>query len=563
MVADGKPHTVLMTRTEGSIEILLNNSFVNRTTTTSSNRTITLNVSSDHLFLGAEVDVKTGEVVHGFTGCLMGVRLDRKEIPFTDMSNEDFTVVKFPPSGVLPGCPLQNVVESNQPALYVYAGIAVCIAGVIVISVAFVISCASLNTWRQSRLGEHEITRCNNSPSGSPRQSGFFWQPTLHTSAPKLPPNDKFELINTTNGASNSSLLEPQAEVSETNLFSTSNSTFLKPDSQVVSVSTASFQTIPVPSKDVNRSNPGYLTSTPISSDQDDGGGRGTRSSRDMRSSLLHQSVQSVQFPSSNIPKAICVPPKPQKIPNLSKRVDLANADYEESEMDEMKHFNEEGPYEPLGSIGSLHDIVFDLDRGATCSAKPTTPAQLPKLKISTPGQQSSPAIIHTNVSPVKSNPPPGQEDRPDKDITNIGRSQPSLGLLPSEQHARFPITHIIDGTPKKLNQLVEVQPPKPPKLHEFLHTSPVKSPLSSQQIQLPLEKISPDKKQKGDLLLSSDNVFLDGTKEQKNHEGFSHRKEEESRSRDKAQRLNKSARKSRHKTEEQRRKQHSVELSQ
>ena len=43
-------------------------------------------------------------------------------------------------------------------------------------------------------------------------------------------------------------------------------------------------------------------------------------------------------------------------------RREVANGVIEELNFDTMIHYKEEGPYEPLGSIGSLYDFVRDLD---------------------------------------------------------------------------------------------------------------------------------------------------------------------------------------------------------
>ena len=405
VVTDAEPRTVLVSRMQGNLEIVVNNSYLARSSAQAVGSNATLSVLAKYLFLGADVDVSTGEVIHGFTGCLEGVKLDRKELPLSDAGSVDFKVIKFPPSGgPISGCPLQNVGERELPNLYVYAGLAVIIGSVLLVSFVFVITCVVLSAWWRKRHGE--LAFGNNSRPGSPGQSGFSWQPASEPpTQQKLRPDDKFELRNRNYLASHAGSPSYQSQPDEEEHFSRSNSTFHKPleltsaNLGPVHIRQGSRQsdrsvTVPLPPEGfsaVNQANPGYLHSTPPEIDQEDGG----RRPQHVRSSSGHFSVQSDDSNKASRSREM------RKALDVRKRVELADADLEEIDIDEMKRYSEEGPYEPLGSIGSLYNILLDADNE-------TRPVNIFTTGLSYEPSATSPTD-HTNKIPALSRPPPEQ----------------------------------------------------------------------------------------------------------------------------------------------------------
>ena len=72
------------------------------------------------------------------------------------------------------------------------------------------------------------------------------------------------------------------------------------------------------------------------------------------------------------------------------KRIEAADIDLEAEDRDEMKPFKEEGDFEPLGSVGSLYDILReadenygpkDLHSGSVEAENTSAPHQRPQLK--------------------------------------------------------------------------------------------------------------------------------------------------------------------------------------
>ena len=66
------------------------------------------------------------------------------------------------------------------------------------------------------------------------------------------------------------------------------------------------------------------------------------------------------------------------------KRIEAANEDLKTLQRDEMILFKDEGVFEPLGSIGSLYDIVRDADENYGQSEPVVQPSLKPKLQLST-----------------------------------------------------------------------------------------------------------------------------------------------------------------------------------
>ncbi len=192
----------------------------------------------------------------------------------------------------------------------------------------------------------------------------------------------------------------------------------------------------------MNQQNPGFLQESP---EQDSG--RNTPA-RITRSPSGHQSVQSVGTNRSDatyMPSELLGKDDAEVRIYLHKTVEIADAENKEFYVDKMEPFNEEGSYEPLGSIGSLYDFVKELDevsspkqplpkRVNTTSVAGLTRQPSPELTAEKHGDLTTPPSIKQQPTPTKSQSPTGHGKRP---ITQL----PSPKVA-AEQHRDSPSGH-------------------------------------------------------------------------------------------------------------------------
>ncbi len=407
VVTDAEPRTVLVSRTLGSLEIVVNNSHIARSPSTlTSGSNTTLSVLAEHLFLGAEVNVTTGGVIRGFRGCLQGIKLDRKEVPLTSSGSSSYRVVKFPSGGTISGCPLLNVMEREQPDVYVYAGLGAVFGGTLLISFVFVLTCALIGFCWRKKNGNYEP---NTSRHGSPGHSGFSWTPANELGERKLRSDEELELqpTNYMSGHMRSSSYQSQTG-DTTSPFSHSNSTFQKPlnllsvgiepkHARQDSRQSGKSLGIPYPPEGfsaVSQENPSYRNSSPAGSDEEDGARRALH----VRSSSDHFSVRS-DGSSKNMHSG----GELETSLGVRKRVEMANADLGEIGFDEIKHYDDEGPYEPMGSIGSLYDILSDTH---TAPVNASTPGLTYEPSAASPTRKIDVVAPDAHIIAMKSQPP-------------------------------------------------------------------------------------------------------------------------------------------------------------
>lgn len=408
---DGQPHTILVQRTQASLEILLDNTFLNQIVIPSipgNDDTILLMISPDHIYLGAQVDVTTGEVREGFKGCVTGVTLDRRELPLDDSGSADFSVLKFSSGNIISGCPLGMVVEVNQPNLHVYAGMGAIIAAVLIISVVFVTICAVGGAWRRARHGQHQLR----SGGGSPSHGGFTWQAAYSgggSGSTKSPPpsgGEVFHLVPPKPGSR--AAHQPEGRVAETSLVTrevTPNSIHQTPSHSRQGSAIAPPEGFSL----ISQPNPGFLQESPdISELEDDRPNAAGRRGTDSRQRSIDTTRSDAAPPSTRsdppyIPRELLGKDDTEVRKYLHKKVEVADAEYEQQDVDKIQPFNEEGPFEPLGSIGSLYDFVKDAMVNSASSAphsKPQTSAS--PIKSTAPPTSTSPAKAPTQSSPGK-----------------------------------------------------------------------------------------------------------------------------------------------------------------
>ena len=499
-VNDATAHTVTVTRTEGSFELVLDDTFVNRTTTPGDGDDIVLNISPSHVFLGGEVVVGAGEVVQGFSGCLIGVRLDRKEFPFIASGNDDFEVNNFPSGNVVVGCPIRTLIERNQSNVYVFGGLGGILGAMLLISAAFVFVCAMINACRRSRRGEASIHRQSSSRTASPNHSGFQWQPARPTHSLTKVPIDRKDLANENSHHRERSLRPRTVVVGERNEIRLADRRAAHDEQQNRQISqTTSFhsrpssrqsgrsQSVPVPVEGfsaVNQLNQGYVTESSANSDREEEGEN--RFVRHMRSVSGQLSLKSNKSDATYIPSELLHMDDIEVAKYIKKKVKLADDDNEAYNIDKMTPFNDEGKFKPLGpgSLESLYDIVLDLDSSvmSVTISPPQSPTHnevtSPPLQLHSPttGQSKLPQTVsskqHSNPIPVHYATPTTSPSVHPQRTHNTNISPKKSQMSPPKQQVR-PITI-------KAPSLSRAPPPPPPPGEEtksHLHGSPKKSP--------------------------------------------------------------------------------------
>jgi hypothetical protein len=379
---DLKGHSIIVQRTQSSLELQLDNTFFNQTTIPTVpelDESILLTISPDHIYLGAEVDVTTGEVRDGFEGCLTGVTLDGRELPFSTEGNSDFSVIQFSSDSIVSGCPL-GLVETTPSSFHVYIGIGSILAGVLIVSLLFIVVCAVGGFCYRSRHGEHQL----HSQGGSPSHGGFTWQSAYNNQESrrqKSPPasSETFTLSPLKPGARVAS--KPDSRATETSLANREGThvpAHQRPGSahQPPSHSRQGSGIISPPAEGfslISQPNPGFLQESPNTSEQDE---ERPPQRRHVRSPSEQPSVHSAGTTRSDatyIPTELLGKDDSEIRKHLLKRVEVADAENEEYDVDKMEAYTEEGPFEPLGSIGSLYDFVDETENMATQLSAHTT----------------------------------------------------------------------------------------------------------------------------------------------------------------------------------------------
>ena len=141
--------------------------FVNRTISPGSEGT--LDIFSEHFYVGAGINVRNSMLVNGLKGCVVGLRLDQKEVPVGGESTH-FTTLKIS-NGVQNHCPVGQPSQAPQSRTSVYnIGIGVTLAVVYIIVFIFVITFV-LVKFRRDRHRMHTLDLNLNSSEASRLQS--------------------------------------------------------------------------------------------------------------------------------------------------------------------------------------------------------------------------------------------------------------------------------------------------------------------------------------------------------------------------------------------------------
>ena len=134
------------------------------------------------------------------------------------------------------------------------------------------------------------------------------------------------------------------------------------------------------------------------------------------------------------------------------KRIEAANEEMNSLETDQMIPFKEEGDFEPLGSIGSLYDIVReDLQRPAPLASHPPPPLK-PKPQLSSHASQTQSHSTPNGIQPAKASQSPAKRRRAEQHSRDL-----------SQDDAEKPVTISNNAKP---NGTPPHRPPEKPSKH-------------------------------------------------------------------------------------------------
>ena len=420
-INDARFHNIQLLRTEQSVELLVDEMFVNRTISSGSDAT--LDILSEHFYVGASINVRNGLLSKGLQGCVVGLRLDRKEVPVGG-ENTHFTTLKIS-NGVQNGCPIGTLIETPQSDTNVYTGVGVILAALCITSFVFVMICVFIQ-WQRERHRTHTY----NPPSreGSRRRSNrssgdreFDWhQPTYlrtmnnpqgdYRSSPDQSEHQSFPM----NSTSPTQTLEfdtksrypppyPVTDVSSNPVAETAfnaNASF-RERMDSISSSRRRHRLPPIHESFsvVSQPNPGFLEASPQLNRRETHDGpapsQPTRHTRSPSAGKISV-TNSVGTDLSDVTLNTSIEGDVEKY--VQKRRELANSVIEELNIDTMTNYKDEGPYEPLGSIGSLYDFVWDLetDLNETTSTERSLFSPAPQLP---PPQLSQYSLREEDIS--------------------------------------------------------------------------------------------------------------------------------------------------------------------
>ena len=344
--------------------MVIDGRYVNRAVSPGSEAT--LDIAVDSMYLGAGVDPVNRTTVNGFVGCVAGFRIDRREVPIGG-ENIGFRTLEIS-EGIADGCPFGSVFEVPQPDEYVYTAIPVILVLLLLTSASFVAVCMISRWMRRRRTGRHRVNlrrdstrRSWNFRSSSPVQDGFQWQaaatykcdmtspPGVYRSTPQHTSDPAFNFnMNNRNPSTT-----PVPDIPITNVAETG---FNAPSHRASSRSSQRLR-IPQPREgfSFSQQNQGYSEDIDL--------GRAANAETVQPKHLRSFSGQQSILSASTIATS-SLHDDTEVTSFLGKRLNIANSEVQELNIDEMRHYKQEGPYQPLGSVGSLLDFVKELDPG-------------------------------------------------------------------------------------------------------------------------------------------------------------------------------------------------------
>ena len=455
IVNDGQFHSVSVRRTEQSAELVVDGRYINRTT--SPGEETTLDIRPGAIYLGAAVDSQ-GSTSEGFIGCIQGAKLDRKDLP---IGGESADFVSTVTSGVEFGC--QELTESPQPAGYVYGALAAALFALFLMSTLFVIICVITRRVYEKRKKHTFHTNRRGGTSTSIESAG--WHPStfkpsvslphgMYRSTPQMGDTEQehFERVNIhnlTNGVHSFPPGSSSPSVPATPAFTETSFTFTGNNSAITPTHRAANPQQENPRRVRNPAFPKQSTSNVR---DENARVHHTRSPSGAPSMLTDKSEQD----------------DVEVAKYLRKRIREVNHELEDRDYDEMIPYKDEGQFEPLGSIGSLYDILAEADGEHSVlgsprkQISPTRPSPFTRSppkhrsphKVRPPPTEPPPPKLRSSH---KLQPPPTEPPPPYQNLSVY--NQPMSGLAPvhSRDHSKSSIDEPHRGDyNRKLDRLFE-----------------------------------------------------------------------------------------------------------
>jgi hypothetical protein len=505
-VNDGVSHVVTVERKERTVTLVIDGSYVARATSPPESNT--LDIQSDRVFLGANVDTN-GRSSKGFSGCVTGAKLNHRDLPVSG-STKDF--VADPSTGVETGCtfvPPQT--EGAFPTVVTFAaGGGVLFLIVLVIPIGIVVCVIGRYSYRKRKTYN---PRNRQATSRSPT---FNWQSApervstegsrprqIVSQTSQFSETDSFALPTLSQNNNEGSLFAPSTPVASEHVFRTADQTPEQPTRREHhNVSESHQQPSPQSNHHVRRLR--TLEQQQHLQQQEQQTEQQRQQTEEhhrpsQQSSPLQRTAIAVQPPSipkphvqtqlstDSTPAVVSDPHAPPSAPThyrspsghqsimtimttatmrseatsifddsemgryVLKRIEAANEELKSLHRDEMIQFKEEGEFEPLGSIGSLYDILREADEdyeplehtSAPASRPPTKPKpSLPNTHLSQPPASSSNRSTANHIVGVKGRPPsehpnPDQEDKPSLNHAKSNGTPPQAAEIVTKAKGR------------------------------------------------------------------------------------------------------------------------------
>ena len=483
-VSDGSAHTVTIERDGRTVTLLIDNLYVARAISPGISETLDTPINA--IYLGSTVD-SNGKANNGYQGCITGAKLNWKDLPVTKSSPDFVAVVK---DGVKSGCIFE--VASTDAAFPTIASIAaggVAFIVLIIVLPLSIVTCAVgkyIYHKRRAKFYLRSRQRSANSPT-------FNWQPTIRMPErePRLVSTQQTEMstfgdLEMTNesreegrssiftqsiaGTSETVLRTPdqtpeqpnQRQIHQGHSHNNQQQNILQhhwrePEDQPVEVVQTPLQrqdsqqqldqlgqipsqkhitsssSISAPKRTSNNYSEEQVPMMPEPSSPFKHK-RSRSGEQSILTTVTEKSLASV-FDDSEVGKYVI------------KRIEAVNADMEEEERDEIKPFKEEGDFEPLGSVGSLYDILREADENYGPMEHRLPPDPRPPIKPK------------PNLSSLPPKPSITQLQEVHSEIESHKKSQTGQIKPPDSQPPIKPIPNISNLPPKSSTNLAPKVP--------------------------------------------------------------------------------------------------------
>ena len=504
-VDDNTKHTIIVERKEQSVTLVIDNSYVARAT--SPGDSDTLDFPSDRVYLGANVD-DDGKIRNGFSGCISGAKLNHKDLQDFDarlsMGVELGCALNTPTTGGA----FPTVVSIAAGGVGFFVLIIALPAGLIICAVGSYLYQRRKKKGRyrprtrQATLGSPSF---NWEPAHRMQTAGDSQQRLMLTQSSQISAPDLRDLNHHHEGDSLFSLSTPA--ISE-HVFRTPDQTPEQPtrrqhrqepssqqlqehrderreqedQQQRITQSNHHLRRQQLleqqhqkqqqqqqqgqrqhiqqshPSQQQSRDNAGPVLPLAVpkpekqQSKEVSSSASPPASRRHVRSPSGHQSIMTIMTTATERSEAATERSEAASVFDdtevghyVLKRIEAANADIDSHEKDEMRPFKEEGEFEPLGSVGSLYDILREADENygpLEHTATPTSrPPVKPKPELATlpnpptqprtaPSAIDGPATKQTKLQPKD----PKQLKQPDRSNQKLPSKE---GEQPTSKHAK------------------------------------------------------------------------------------------------------------------------------